>query len=84
MLIKEMKEKKANQLKICNKCKKKIYPMTDEYCTLTQFTDGLQTGIGHYHITCFRNHFMNISELKGKADSMIENANQIMKRLADK
>lgn len=68
------------KVRICGICQKKVYN-DDKYCRLTEFCDGLQVGDGFYHVSCYRERFVSVDQLKAKADNMINSAQDIIQRI---
>lgn len=66
--------------RICKICLKAIGGK-EHYCTLKEYNEAKEVGVGHYHVSCFRSRFMNFSKIQNEANSVLATAKNIMERL---
>ena len=75
--MEKKKESKPNEEMICKLCQKGIGG-NEHYCSLIEYNEGKQVGIGYYHVKCFRERFMNFEKLQQDANRILSGARGLL------
>lgn len=71
---------------MCNRCKGSIHNK-DNFCRLTEWKQGKQTGEGWYHTHCFREGMHgNVEEkkLKAQAQNMMDRTMKVLENVEER
>lgn len=69
--------KKNKHPRVCKICQKGIGG-NEHYCSLIEFNEGKQVGVGFYHVVCFRERFMNFEKLQQDANKILSGARGLL------